>query len=349
MKKTIAFVSSVHETVLGGGEKWNINTGKMLKEKGYRILLISRNNSKISSEFKPFADMIIPFKFGFDFNPVSVSNARKILQQNNIDTVICNFNKDISIFGIAAHSINKRVIFRNGFPLIKKKWKHKLLLNYFDLILTNSNDIKDQYASYNWDLEKKTIVLYNSFLKPDIDIKNELSRKNVYKIFGAGRLTSVKNFDLFIKSIETCTKHGLPVEGYIAGNGPEKEKLEKLSRDRGIKINFLGHIDNIYAQLSEMDIFLHCSKNEGMPNVIIEAMYCGLPVVASNAGATPELIEHGKHGFIVNNPDTEEYAGYIKQILNDPENSREIIVHAREQILNNFEPDKIISTLENML
>lgn len=110
---------------------------------------------------------------------------------------------------------------------------------------------------------------------------------------------------------------GTPVRLLIAGSG-RSEKLKQRIEDLGIqdKIEFLGYLNDPYEAYAQSNALLMCSKKEGMGRVTAEAMAAGRPVIGYNDGATPELIIHGKTGFIYNN--VVELAQQMQALANDP-------------------------------
>jgi glycosyltransferase involved in cell wall biosynthesis len=320
---------------MGGGEKWNVNIARALSGEGVNVHLISRPNSKISQEFKHFTDHIYDLNFGFDFNPLSIWKVYKYIKQHNIETIVGSFTKDISIAGTAGKLAGLgKIVFRNGFPVLQKKWKHKLLVNKFTDIITNSTKIKSQYSSYNWGLENKTHVIYNGFNKPS-SIDSLKINKSKPIIMGAGRLTSTKRFDVFL---DVCQKVNdeIPIQIFIAGTGEGKSSLEKQAHKLNIDVTFLGHIESILPYLNHVDLFLHCSANEGMPNVVMESMFMGVPVVASNAGATDELIDHGTNGFISEIDNKDQFVTDTLELLRNNDIKETFSKNGKVKVLNDF-------------
>jgi glycosyltransferase involved in cell wall biosynthesis len=102
----------------------------------------------------------------------------------------------------------------------------------------------------------------------------------------------------------------------IAGAGPERSALEKMSQDMGLGawVFFVGHVDNPEAVLSEFDIFALSSETEQMPNSLLEAMAMGLPVAAVDVGDVGEMVAPENTPFIVRRGDTQALADAIVQL-----------------------------------
>jgi glycosyltransferase involved in cell wall biosynthesis len=90
------------------------------------------------------------------------------------------------------------------------------------------------------------------------------------------------------------------------------------------KISFLGERDDVPQLLTNADVFWLTSKWEGLPNVVLEAMASGKPVIARNVGACRELINHGETGFLVAGRDANKFAHYTLGLLTDPGRVREM-------------------------
>jgi glycosyltransferase involved in cell wall biosynthesis len=102
----------------------------------------------------------------------------------------------------------------------------------------------------------------------------------------------------------------------IAGEGPERPALEKMSQDMGLGawVSFVGHVDNPEEVLSEFDIFALSSETEQMPNSLLEAMAMGLPVAAVDVGDVRKMVAPENMPFIVTRGDTQALAEAIIQL-----------------------------------
>ncbi len=118
----------------------------------------------------------------------------------------------------------------------------------------------------------------------------------------AGRLIHSKRFDLFLEALAAARKEGSFLRGVIAGDGPEAQSLLDLSELLGLtpnEVSFPGMVSNLQSALAQGDIFLLCSESEGTPNVVIEAMAAGMPVITTPAGDAADLVRQAKAGIVV--------------------------------------------------
>jgi len=109
----------------------------------------------------------------------------------------------------------------------------------------------------------------------------------------------------------------MPSKLLLVGDGPERQKLEIMSRDLQLEqdVRFLGKLDAVEELLSVCDLFVMPSEKESFGLAALEAMACEVPVIASNAGGLPELIENGKNGFMSQVGDFEDMAKNAEFIL----------------------------------
>jgi L-malate glycosyltransferase len=106
----------------------------------------------------------------------------------------------------------------------------------------------------------------------------------------------------------------------MVGDGPDRTAAERAARDAGLadRVEFLGNVSPVEGVLGAGDVFLLPSLEESFGLAALEAMACGVPVVASNAGGLPELVDHGNGGFVFPVGDTAAMARQTIALLTDP-------------------------------
>jgi glycosyltransferase involved in cell wall biosynthesis len=130
-----------------------------------------------------------------------------------------------------------------------------------------------------------------------------------------GSLTEQKNHVQVIKVAERLPD----VMFHIGGVGPKREILEAMVDDKSLtNIHFHGYVDDVPAFLSERDIYFQPSHFEGLCITVIEAMACGLPVVASEVGGIKNSVKPGKTGFLAPADETDAFVGYIQRLRENP-------------------------------
>lgn len=116
-----------------------------------------------------------------------------------------------------------------------------------------------------------------------------------------GRLYSEKSLDVLIEAISIIANSGVAIRHFHAGKGSEETALRALVSKRQLAdvFYFVGEIDNISDFLFDKHLLVHSSKFEGFPNVLMEAMACGKPIVSTDCGDARYIIENGRNGYIV--------------------------------------------------
>lgn len=139
----------------------------------------------------------------------------------------------------------------------------------------------------------------------------------------------------------------------IYGDGPLKEELQELTTNLNIEssVEFRGRIPNeeVPAALGKMDVFVNCSKQESFGVNILEAMACGVPVVATDCVGPKEIIEDGVSGIIIKDRKPASLADKIMVLLNNPELSKKISIAGRERVLKYYDWANNVNDLEKLL
>lgn len=160
----------------------------------------------------------------------------------------------------------------------------------------------------------------------EVDHINEIeASKNKSEVIYVGRFLSHKNIDLLIKSIAILKRQFPKVRCVIIGDGPERQRLEKLVAELDLSDNiqlpgFVKETDDVYALMKSSKVFMLPSTREGFGIVAIEANACGLPIIVINhpENAAKDLVQNKKNGCVVD-LDENEIAKTIGYILNTTE------------------------------
>ncbi|MFV8359266.1 glycosyltransferase [Flavobacterium sp. LS1P3] len=169
---------------------------------------------------------------------------------------------------------------------------------------------------------KNVVRIYNPI---DIDTiaekSKELNEIPYDYIIGVGQMeTNIKQFD---KLIEAYSESILPkrnIHLVLLGEGERKIILQKLAKENNIedKVHFLGYQNNPFKYLKKAEFFVLSSLNEGLPNVILESLACGTPVVAFDCLSGPsEMIQHKENGLLVENQNIEKLTEAMNLFVED--------------------------------
>ena len=139
-----------------------------------------------------------------------------------------------------------------------------------------------------------------------------------------------------------------PCRLVMIGDGPERSPAERRIRELGLeeRAAFLGKQESFVELLAAADVFLLPSEQESFGLAALEALSCGVPVVASNIGGIPEQVEHGTTGYLAPMGDVEAMAGHVLDLVRDPEHWRLFSRRARESVLRRFQLGPAIDRYE---
>jgi glycosyltransferase involved in cell wall biosynthesis len=161
-------------------------------------------------------------------------------------------------------------------------------------------------------------------------------------ILCVGRLSREKAQQDFVEAAALIRSNNCKrkVRFVIAGDGPDRLKLKDLAKSRGVEdwIVFSGQVANLAPYYTMADIAVLPSHSEGSPNVLLEAMAGGLPIVATAVGGIPEIVEHEKQALLVEKHDPAALARSIERLLDDPALCMRLAASARQGI-SAYTPD----------
>lgn len=235
----------------------------------------------------------------------------------------------------------------------------KLASRITDKIVALTNREKKDHILFKIAEEDKFSVIYSGI---ELNILKESSseeKQNLKKELGipenslivgtAGRLVPVKGPEFLVKASKYIISKYPDTYFMFTGDGPLEQDLKRKALEMGISDNiiFLGWRDDLAKIISIYDIFVLPSLNEGMGRVLVEAMALGKSIVASNVGGIPDLVIHGKNGFLVPPKNPKELAKYIQVLLEDKD-KREKMGLAGKEMAYNFTSERMVEKIANL-
>lgn len=218
-------------------------------------------------------------------------------------------------------------------------------LRHADGIIAVSKGVADDYAPYMRVPRESVRVIYNPAIAPEIfrqaaqaPLHPWFVEKTTPLIMCAGRLTTAKNHMLLVRAMAAIhAQTGARL--VIFGDGPERARLAAEISRAGLSqvVDMPGFSDNPFSFMKRADAFVLCSKWEGLPMVLIEAMALGTPIVATDCPSGPaEILEGGKWGRLVPMGDPDALARAVVETLRDPRRD------AAGERAREFSVDKIV-------
>lgn len=206
------------------------------------------------------------------------------------------------------------------------------------LDITRQIDLTYNFVDHRVYYPRDVSNLREDFASPEEKILMHISNFRPVK-----RVSDV--VDIFAK-----VNREIPSRLLLVGEGPDLPKIQAKISEMGLddKVRFLGRQDEIAQVISLADLLLLPSEKESFGLVALEAMACGVPTIGSQTGGIPELIEHGKTGFIAPIGDTETMAKYAIKLLSDDRMVEQFRQACLETACKDFCKDSITSQYEDI-
>jgi glycosyltransferase involved in cell wall biosynthesis len=217
------------------------------------------------------------------------------------------------------------------------------------LVVTPSRHLAGVVA--DWGVPASRIRLIPNAIEPPTAPPAAVVRPDTrVRLITVGRLVSWKNVD---HTLRVLAHLGREVGLIVVGDGPEERPLRDLARRLGIedRVWFTGRLApaRVIGLLRASDVLVLNSTYEGLSHVVIEAMWAGIPVVASSVGGTPELIEHEKTGLLVPPATDPALRHAILRLLTDSERRRTMAARAAQVVRTRLALEPMIRETETAL
>ena len=298
-------------------------------------------------------------------NKVMYRNMQRILKDIGEIDVIVDFDAGASKY-IEKLDIKKKIVWiHNSIPNLKKKeGKIKRFgkrLEKYDRVVAICDEMKEEIEHIYPNLKGKVSRIYNPFnferIEKLMEDERELTKEqkkmlNEDYCIAIARLDNVqKDFLTLVRAYKFVKESGIQDKLYIVGDGPSKEEIineiKKLSLEENIKL--IGLSKNPYIWLKNSKLFVHSSKYEGLPTVLIEALICNKMIISSNCPTGPkEILKNESCGKLFEVGNIKELGDYLIEFLAN-KNNREL--YEKNVILRKeeFNKNKVIKEYEKLI
>lgn len=263
----------------------------------------------------------------------------------------------------AANSYGRAAALAAGVPRIVAAercvdpWKvwHELAIDRWlarrtDRIVVNSSGVRDFYVRHGLPQDKFVLIPNGISAPPASDITREellaeLGLPTGARLIGAvGRLWPQKRIKDLIWAADLLKVIRDDVHLVIIGDGPHRRRLEQFRRQVRIedKVHFLGHRSDVPRLMPHFDLLWLASEYEGLPNVIMEAMIAGVPVVATDISGNRDLVVPAETGYLVPVGDRAALARQALKLLDDVELAGRLSEAGRRRMLDAFSVERMV-------
>lgn len=294
---------------------------------------------------------------------------KKIIKKGKFDIVHCHSAKAGFLGRLGAKQAGVKKIFytvhswgfynQEEYGLMKKTFifLEKLSGSFTTRIICVANRVLSDGIRQKIAKPSKFLLIQNGI---DFNIENKREemradysiRSNDIVFAMVARLAYPKDPLLFLGVAKEILRANKNVKFVLLGAGPLQEKCQSFVKSNGLGENVLLLGEKPPMETRELllafDVFVLLSKFEGMPITILEAMFASLPVVASNVGGIPELVEREKGGFLVRNNCFDEVKEAIDYLIKNPQARKQMGEYNLAKAKANFTLEKMVSQYESL-
>jgi glycosyltransferase involved in cell wall biosynthesis len=225
-----------------------------------------------------------------------VKSVKKIVKEYNVDIVL-GYGMTANLVVASLGSITKKIVSIRGFNSLPNNQVERVLSKYIygkaDLIISVSKELSKAIVNQCKVKHKKVKTLYNPYDIAKIKQKANLSiEKKMNSVISVGRLDEIKGYHHLLQAIKIASTELPTISLTLVGDGPIKDKLQQYAKELHIeeKVQLVGFQENPYQFMCKSTVYALTSITEGFPNALVEAMVCGLPVVAVDCSSGPREI-----------------------------------------------------------
>lgn len=349
----------VQKPQLRGAEIFACQLSNHLVTNGHKVIVVSIFNGDSKLPFKgeninlnrPLSKRFLDIKGWNKFNSIIKEFKPDIIQANAADTL------KFAVSSKLLFSWETPIIFRNAnkmgdFIDSKLKWNlNNFYLSKVNYVISVSKECeKDLISTFKYPEQKiRTIeigVEESQLVEIPIDLSSIFQKGPV--ISHIGGFVPEKNHEASLRIFKNLILEFPQAQLILMGKGKLEKKIKDLATSFEIEnnVHFLGYRNDVLDILNHSDAFVLPSLIEGLPAVILEAMYCMAPVVAYDVGGISEIVINNKTGWLVARNDEESFSKSLKEILNNRDGVISIKENAKKMVSQKFSNKKIALRFE---
>ncbi|HTS18349.1 MAG TPA: glycosyltransferase [Verrucomicrobiae bacterium] len=328
-----------------GGEWQTLLLARALSEHGVRCSIGCRRGGALAERAAESRLPIVPLSGDTVRTFVELARAAR-----DFDLVHCHTGRAHSLAAVTAPLHRKPVIVTRHIELRPPTtWFNRFKFGTAAAVVGVSEAVTAQLRSWGVPQAKLKMIPYGvPPLQTDArraeELRQRLGITPSQKVVGTiGALVDHKDHEVLLRAAQRVARQRPNVRFVIVGEGERKPVLLKLRSDLGLDgvVEFAGYVTEAAECLPAFQVFALSSNMEGLPNVILEAFGAGVPVAATAASGTPQLVRDGETGLLVSVGDDAGLAGAVLRLLNEPALAQRVAAAARRYVETEF-------TLERM-
>jgi glycosyltransferase involved in cell wall biosynthesis len=346
----------------GGGITSATELARGLAGRGHEITVACHPQSGIFAALRETPGIrVASLPVRGELNPWRIVQLGRIAQRSGADVILADRRKDVKL-AIAVSRLGGRnealpVVHRHGAPsVLRDSRTYRAIWTRLRLLIVNSQFMHAALLEATPWIGSVPIRVIHNGKDPSVYHPRPADRaaaraslglpSDAFVVCYHGVLQDRKRVDVLIDAIRLVQRDGR-VHGLIAGGGPDAAQLRDAAKD--LRVTFAGHQEDVPYVLAGADVAVHLSEAEGFSNAVLEAMSCGLPVIASDSTSHPEQVVEGETGFLVPGGDASAVAARIVQLRDDAALRNRLATASRQRVLERFTLDAMLAQYESAL
>ncbi|UCE02609.1 MAG: glycosyltransferase [Candidatus Latescibacterota bacterium] len=316
------------------------------------------------AHFSEHASVVLPCEPRRRYDRVYVQTLARFIAEREIDIVVSHGHRYDFLTTFACrrfrvpHVVSRAVALADEpLPRLRKAlylWVDSWTLRGCQGIIAVSEASKQRiHETQDIPLDKMTVIR-NGVRLPEVAAEARRRARRAHGIAedtllvgGVGQLIPRKSFDQLVSALGRLSRPDLAC--VLIGDGPEREPLQRLARDRGVRLLLPGFLSDPYTLMGAFDIAVLPSQAEGLPLVVLESMSLGVPNIATRVAGTPEVIEEGVHGLLVPPADEDALVGALEKLIADEELRQRLGAAGRRRVQDHFSVEAMATGFEECL
>jgi len=357
------FYNANRSKAFGGIEHWMLDVAGGLSARGHHTVLYGRRRAAWLHEGARRGITVVKGAFGVGLDPRSVVRLRAALRAHEIDVIFTKGKKATRIAAATTRLVGRgQVIVVLGLEgefldqfLDRWTWRWAV-----DRAVVLAEEARLWYERFPWAADGKLHVLLKGVDVGTLDpgrvdgaaVRAALGISSGTLVVGAvGRLVWQKSHVDFLRAGGLLREEFPEARFLLVGEGKEEKRLRAEAKTLGIedRVIFTGYRRDVPALMAAMDIFVLPSRQENMPQVLLEAMAMARPVVSTATIGVREVLEDSRSGFVVPKRDVEALADRVRTLAGNAELRKTMGDRARARILDNFTRDDMLDRVEDLV
>jgi len=343
---------------LGGQERRVLAELTGLAGRGHDLFLVCRAEARIRAEAERQGIGVFPLPLKSPFDLTSILKLRTLLKEQGIEIVNTHSGVDSWIGALAAKLAGVSLLVRTRHLNIPLRRSVLNFVHYLpDLYITCGENMRNTLVGQCGFPGNRVVSIPTGVSMEFFDVARNTGAKKEFGldpfalvITNVGILRRVKGHETTFRAVPDIVREFPQARFLIVGDGPRRAELGRMVDELGIReyVRFTGFIEDIGKIYSFTDVAVLSSWSEGLPQSVLQALACAVPVVATRVGGVPEVVLHEKSGFLAEPGDHAGLAQEIIRVLREPEKARQTALAGRELVRNGHSVKHMLDQLENL-